>query len=172
MRPPKNQIIENLHTKGNEFLIERTYDNYAGYYHSVSGKNFIGATYNSKAIALTPYSTNKQNAAFNLSNVDSTYLKLKPGVINIIKKDEFPIVKVKFARNREDIVEKYRYFIQKINTINAPIDEVDRNTFYKAQNHPFYRAATIFWKESLTSDSVLNEAEKLIPGIRLLLELS
>lgn len=172
MRPPKNQIIENLYTKGNEFLIERTYDNYVGYYHSVFGKNFIGATYNSRAIALTPYTTNKQNAAFNLSNIDPTYLKLKPGVINIVKKDEFPIIKVKYIKNREDVIEKWRYFIQKTNVVDAPIDEVDKNTFFKAQNHPFYRAVTILWKESLTSDAALNEAERLIPGIRLVLELS
>lgn len=172
MRPPKNQIIENLYTRGNEFLIERTYDNYVGHYHSVFGKNFIGATYNPKAIALTPYTTSKRNAAFNLSNIDPTYLKLKPGVINIVKKDEFPITKIKYTKNREDVIEKWRYFIQKTNVVNAPIDEVDKNTFFRAQNHPFYRAATILWKESLTSDAALNEAEKLIPGIRLVLELS
>jgi hypothetical protein len=172
MRPPKNQIIENLYTKGNEFLIEKTYDNYVGYYHSVFGKNFTGATYNPKAVVLTAYTTNKQNAAYNLSNIDSTYLKLKPEIINIVKKDEFPTTKIKYIRNREDIVEKLRYFIQKMNTINAPIDEVDRNTFYKAQNHPFYRAVSIFWKESLTPELSLNEAEKIIPGIRLFLELS
>jgi hypothetical protein len=172
MRPPKNQIIENLYTRGNEFLIEKTYDNYVGHYHSVFGKNFIGATYNPKSIALTSYSVNKQNAAYNLSNIDPIYLKLKPGVVNMVKKDEFPITKVKYIRNKEDIVEKWRYFIQKTNVVNAPIDEVDKNTFYKAQNHSFYRAATILWKESLTSDSSLNEAEKLIPGIRLILELS
>ena len=86
MRPPKNQILENLYTKGNEYILSKTYDNYVGYYHSVSGKYYIGATYNSNAIQLVPYTEKREAAAYNLTQIDPIYMRNNPNIVNIIKK--------------------------------------------------------------------------------------
>jgi hypothetical protein len=45
MRYPSNQIRENLYTKGFEFMLKKTYGNYIGFYHSLSGKYFAGARF-------------------------------------------------------------------------------------------------------------------------------
>ena len=109
MRPPINQILENLYTKGNEYILAKTYDNYVGYYHSVSGKYYTGATYNEKAIELVPYTEKREVAAYNLSKIDPVYMRNNPNVINIIKQDAFPIVRVNYQPSPKP---QNRFFIK------------------------------------------------------------
>jgi hypothetical protein len=161
MRPPKNQILENLYTNGNEYLLVKTYDNYVGYYHSVSGKKYIGATYKTNAIELVPYTQKREVAAYNLSNIDPVYMRINPNVINTIKKDEFPIVRVNYTPTTK---ESYRFFIKRINEVNASILEVDKQTYTSAKATRFYYTLNILWN---SDDSVLNYTlfENQMPGI-------
>ena len=161
MRPPKNQILENLYTKGNEYLLIRTYDNYVGYYHSVSGKKYIGATYKQNSIELVPYTENREVAAYNLSKIDPVYMRINPNIINIIKRDEFPIVRVNFTPSPNA---SYRFFIKRINETNSPILEVNKQTYTNARATKFYYTLSIFFN---SKDSILdyNVFEKQMPGI-------
>jgi hypothetical protein len=161
MRPPKNRIIEDLYTRGDEFLTEPTYRNYVGYYHSVSGNNYVGAKYTLNPIKLVPYTEQQQVAAFNLSNIDPVYMRIKPDVIDIIKKDAFPIVRVNFTPT---LAEFQRYFIKRINEINAPILEVNKQTYLNAKNTKFYYTLNILWN---SVDSVVDYTtlENQMPGI-------
>jgi hypothetical protein len=161
MRPPKNQILENLYTKGNEYLLIRTYDNYVGYYHSVSGKKYIGATYDPNAIELVPYTQNREVAAYNLSNIDPVYMRINPDIINTIKRDEFPIVRVNFIPTAD---ESYRFFIKRKNEVNSPILEVDKQTYINAKATKFYYVLSILWN---SKNSILNYTlfENQMPGI-------
>jgi hypothetical protein len=161
MRPPKNQILENLYTSGNEYLLAKTYNNYVGYYHSVSGKKYVGATYSPNSIELVPYTQNREVAAYNLSQIDPVYMRINPNIINTIKKDEFPIVRVNFTPTKEP---SYRYFIKRINEVNAPILEVNKPTYLNARNTKFYYTLNILWN-SINSTSNYRIFEKQIPGI-------
>jgi hypothetical protein len=165
MRPPKNQILENLYTKGNEYLLARTYDNYVGYYHSVSGKKYIGATYKPNSIELVPYTQRREAAAYNLSKLDPTYMKINPKMINIIKKDEFPIVRVSYTPSPNNI---YRFFIKRINEINASIIEVDKQTYINAKATNFYYTLNILWGPTVSSLNY-TQLEKELPGIKIFL---
>jgi hypothetical protein len=169
MRSPKNQIIEDLYTKGNEFLVESSYTNYLGYYHSQSGKNYVGAKYNPNAIALIPYTEDKIATAYNAYNMDQVYLKLNPNVLNIIKQDNFLIVRSPYSYNDGP---KQRFFIQQKNKIDAPIIEVSLVTYKKAQVNPLYSTTSIFWEGLSTTEEELRRIEKEIPGVLMFIEKS
>jgi len=162
MRPPKNQILENLYTAGDEYILSKTYDNYIGYYHSVSGKYYIGAIYNSNAIQLVPYIEKREVAAYNLSKIDPVYMRNNPNVINIIKTDAFSIVRKNYQPSPQP---QYRFFIKRINEINSPILEVDQQTYTNAKATNFYYTTNIFWDINI-SLSTYNQAEKELPGIK------
>jgi hypothetical protein len=169
MRAPKNQILENLYTKGNEYILAKTYDNYVGYYHSISGKYHIGATYNPKAIQLVPYTEKREVAAYNLSKIDPIYMRNNPSIINIVKKDAFPIVRVIYEPNGIPI---YRFFIKRINEIDAPILEVDQQTYISAKLTNFYYTTNVYW-DVLTQMSPVSfeRLERELPGIRTFLNI-
>jgi hypothetical protein len=160
MRPPKNQILENLYTSGNEYLLAKTYNNYVGYYHSVSGKKYVGATYSPNSIELVPYTQNREVAAYNLSQIDPVYMRINPSIINTIKKDEFPIVRVNYIPTKEP---SYRFFIKRINEVNASILEVNKPTYLNARATNFYYTLTIFWDPNKPSN--YTEFEPQMPGI-------
>lgn len=161
MRPPKNQILENLYTSGNEYILFRTYDNYVGYYHSVGGKKYIGSVYKSDSIELLPYTQKREIASYRLSNVDPIYMRINPNIINIIKKNEFPIVRVNFTptKNPTD-----RFFIKRINELESPILEVTNQTYINAKATKFYYTLYV----SQNSNNVLdyNSLELQMPGIK------
>jgi hypothetical protein len=160
MRPPKNQILENLYTSGNEYLLSKTYDNYIGYYHSVAGKKYVGATYQPNSFELVPYTQRREISAYNLSNIDPVYMRINPNIINTIKKDEFPIVRINFNPTPDPI---YRFFIKRINEVNASILEVNKQTYLNARTTNFYYTLTIFWDPNKPSN--YTEFEPQMPGI-------
>ena len=162
IRPPKNQIIENLYTGGNEFITERSYKIYSGYYHSQSGKNYVGANYNPNAVPLIPITINKVQSIIDINTVDPTYLAINPNIINVIKQDNFEIVRYKYSSTEGP---KQRYFIKQINKLESPIIEVTQDTFLKAKINPFYRTTSIYWSYGNNSNNYLEKIEKDIPGV-------
>lgn len=168
MRYPNNQIRENLYTKGFEFMLKQTYGNYIGFYHSISGKYFAGARFIvSNTIELIKYDSKKQNSSYNISQLDSTYTKLKPEIINKIKIDSFEIIKI-IPENSPTPYK--RYFIKRKNEINAPVMEVDKNTYKNAQLSEFYYTGEIIWDCFKLMSDLIQQLEQKIPGISFYLE--
>jgi hypothetical protein len=162
MRPPKNRLIEDLYTRGDEFLVEATYENYVGYYHSNAGKNYIGAKYNPIALALTQYTSNLHQTTYDINNIDPVYLRNNPNIMRVVKQDNFPIIRVKYSFISEP---HQRYFIQQKNRIDAPIIEVNLTTYRNAQVNPLYLTTSIFWNPPYSTEEELNRIERELPGI-------
>jgi hypothetical protein len=163
VRPPKNQILENLYTPGNEWMLSKTYDNYVGYYHSVSGKKFIGATYKPNAIQLISFSPQRAKVAYSISQVDSAYLNINPKILNVIKNDSFDINRVKYIPTSIPV---FRFFIKRKNEINTPIIEVSKNTYLNARKTNFYYSLTLLWDLNKISLLDYSKLEQNIPGIK------
>jgi len=165
---PSNQIRENLYTKGFEFMLKTTYGNYIGFYHSISGKYFAGAKYIvSNTIELINYDSKKQNLSYNISQLDSTYIKLKPEIINQIKTDNFEIIKI-IPENSP--IPYSRYFIKRKNEINAPVMEVNKDTYNNAQLSEFYYTGEIIWDSFRVMPDLMQQLEQKIPGVLFYLE--
>jgi hypothetical protein len=165
---PSNQIRENLYTKGSEFMLKKTYGNYVGFYHSVSGKYFAGAKFIiSNTIELIKYDSRKQNLSYNIYQLDPTYTKLNPEIINKIKIDDFEIIKIKPLPSPTPY---NRYFIKRKNEINAPVMEVDKNTYNNAQLSEFYYTGEIIWDNSGMTPNLIQQLEQKLPGILFYLE--
>jgi hypothetical protein len=69
-----------------------------------------------------------------------------------------------------------RYFIQKINDVNAPIIEISSDTYSQFIDNNFYNVVNLDWKLTGTYDEIkqaniksLNIASKTIPSIHLYL---
>jgi hypothetical protein len=162
MRPPKNQIIENLYTRGDEFLVEKNYDNYVGYYHSQAGKNYAGAKYDPNARTLVPYTKDKINTAYDIYTIDATYFRLNPDILNVIKQDNFQIERYTYSSTEGP---KQRYFIKQKNKIDAPILEVTKDSYINARQIPFWHTTAVYWDVPFIEDSELVRIEKELPGV-------
>jgi len=162
MRPPKNQLIEKLYTKGNEFMLIKTYENYVGYYHCVSGKYYIGADYKENAIQLIPFTKEKSKIASSFSNINPLYTKLNNNIIKNIKKNTFNITRIQYIPT---ITPTERFFI-KTRSTPSPIIEVNNITHFKATNSPLYYTLKILWDINKNYESYYPEWEKEMPGIK------
>lgn len=162
MRPPKNRLIEDLYTRGDEYLIEATYENYVGYYHSNAGKKYIGAKYVPSALSLIEYTSNLYQTAYDINNVDPIYLRNNPNVMKLIKQNNFPIIRTSYSDNNGP---QQRYFIKQKNKIDAPIIEVNLTTYNNAQVNPLYSVTSIFWNPPYSPEEELNRIEKELPGV-------
>jgi hypothetical protein len=169
MRPPKNQIIEDLYTRGNEFLIEDNYANYSGYYHSQGGVNHIGAKYNPSARTLVPYTKDKINTAFDIYNIDATYFALNPNILNVIKQDNFQIERYTYSSTEGP---KQRYFIKQKNRLDAPILEVTKDSYINTRYNPFYQTTAVYWDLVYITNDELSKIENELPGVISYLDLS
>jgi hypothetical protein len=149
-------------------MLKKTYGNYIGFYYSISGKYFAGARYIiSNTIELIKYDNRKQNSSYNIYQLDSTYAKLKPEIINKIKIDDFEIIRI----TPENSPTPYkRYFIKRKNEINAPVMEVDKGTYSNAQLSEFYYTGEIIWDGFKLMFNLIQQLEQKIPGVSFYLE--
>jgi hypothetical protein len=169
MRSPKNQIIEDLYTRGDEFLVESNYSNYSGYYHSQTGKNYAGAKYSPNSPSLIPYTRDKIAAAYDVYNIDATYFALNPNILNIIKQDNFQIERYTYSSIEGP---KQRYFIKQKNRLDAPILEVTKDSYINTRYNPFYQTTAVYWDLVYITNEELSKIEKELPGVISYLDLS
>ena len=143
-------------------MTERKYEIYSGYYHSRAGKNYVGANYNPNATPLIPITIDKVQSIIDISKISPAYMAINPNIINVIKQDNFEIVRYKYSSTEGP---KQRYFIRQINKIESPIIEVTQDTFLKAKINPFYQTTSIYWSYGNNDNSDLEKIEKDIPGV-------
>lgn len=124
---PKSKIKENLFTKGGEYFVTATQENYTGYYYKVADSQyFTGKNPSSpNSFSLTPYSTPQpQNLSsppqlsskINYSVItDPSYLESK-NITNFFIVNNLPIYYHPIPTEQDyQIGEFERYFLSKIN---------------------------------------------------------
>lgn len=173
---PRSQIIENKKAKIGEWVYQKTGVPFLGKYHLVKGKPFAGATF-SPTKAQQPLEKTTESKLFRIltsSGPNSpAYLMAigNPGGIGTlagIAAVGIPIIKNVFADG--DIKEaKFKVFIQKSNSEPKIIKEVEDNSpdYTAAVSNPLYRIVKLDMSKDLAPQ--LEEAEKIIPGIKIFL---
>jgi hypothetical protein len=177
---PRSQIVENKKAQIGEWVYKKTGIPFLGKYHLIKGKPFAGANFlpTKKQQPLEKTSESKLFKILTTSGPNSpAYLMAigNPGGIGTLVSVAVaatPIVKGVISDSGGN--SGIRVFVQKTNVDPKTIKEIKDHSleYIVTSSNPFYRSVSIFWKESLTPESSLNEADKIIPGIRLFLELS
>jgi hypothetical protein len=164
---PKNRIITNLYTNGNEYAIESTGQVYKGHYHKLyTGELFTGKTSEDKPVEKLilippningelPFSSDNYKQVFNISGyLSSTYTYLDVTNTSIAPKNlPYPIVPQPTPQDYQ-IGEFRRYFAKKINEIK--FIEINKDTYdnLNSQNSSWlwelYQVFFIPW--SITGD--------------------
>lgn len=159
MKIPSN-TIEVKYTSGNEFIVKSTYRFYQGYYYELNNAFFVGKEFSANAVELTKVN----NEDINLTLVNSktyTYGFLK---INPFKKS-IPFTSLPKQNLQANPEQIETYYAQKINVVPTTIKEINKETFIKLQQDPYYKTT------SLKIDrSDIDQAEKQIPGLKAWLE--
>jgi hypothetical protein len=142
-----------LQASGHEYKNSQTNKSYIGPYILTSEGAFIGSNVNQKnKIKLIPQSKNKktQDNIFFTSKT-SEYFRLKPRVVNFIKKTR-PIIATKGKPTEKDYKKGYytRYFCKRNNTENIYF-EINKTTFKalktksKLYDYNLYTADSLIW---------------------------
>lgn len=152
---PKSQIKENLFTKGGEYFITSTGENYKGHYYKVSdnqyytGKNSSSPT----SVPLTPYTStlNQTLSDTNLSFTKTNYSVITdPSYLNSKKINNFSIVNTlptyyypKLTEQNYQIGEFERYFLSKINEIEfIEVNKLEYNRYLNKDKNVSYQLYT------------------------------
>ena len=142
-----------LQASGHEYKNSQTNKSYIGPYILTSEGAFIGSNVNQKnKIKLIPQSKNRktQDNIF-FTNKTSEYFRLKPRVVNFIKKTR-PIIATKGKPTEKDYKKGYytRYFCKRNNTENIYF-EINKTTFKelktksKLYDYNLYTADSLIW---------------------------
>lgn len=155
MRIPAN-TIETKYTSGNEFVFEYNYKYYQGYYYEFNGKYFAGKKFNANAPKLIKAKSD---------NVNSLLTNPKTFMYGSISQQTLPLVSkfIPVAKSNldTDTEGNETYYAKKLNTTSVLIKEIDKKTFDKLQQDPFYKVV------SLKPDrSNLDDADKQMPGLK------
>jgi len=159
----REEIVENLYTKGGEFCIDNKKDKaqlpnfYTGPYHTKKDVPYIGATHQTGAQRLRTIVFDKNIFAYN---------KLKPKMAK-----EFPgIISIgaQITPNDEDNGFFIRYFAKQLNT--GQIFEIDKNLHKdmmkkKNPHHKLYEMVSLEWKISGPIFNILNGSSIVEHGI-------
>jgi len=155
MRIPAN-AIETKYTSGNEFVFDYNYKYYQGYYYEFNGKYFAGKTFNANAPKLVKAKS---------TDINSLLTNPKTFIYGSISQQSIPLISkfIPMAKSNldTDTEGNETYYAKKINVNPTTIKEIDKKTFDKLKQDPFYQIV------SLKSDrSNLDDADKKIPGLK------
>ena len=158
---PKNRIKPNLYTRGNEYVIKETGENYVGYYHQLyTGKSYTGKTPNDKPIreiiaggsttdqlweatsedpsngeGFQQYSSNYDGVFENKSETSMADLDTYHQVKNVNFRDVKLLPQQFYPRPTKDDYDLgtfTRYFVIKVNEVSYV--EIDETTYKKLTN--------------------------------------
>lgn len=156
-RIPKNKIIENKYTLGNEFIKISTLEEYKGYYCIVGNKIYTGKTYDSGSLELQKKS--KSNIYQDIINTSISATKY---ILN--SKINIPFQNSTLYTPNED--NKVRYFLKKLNVNPISIKEIDENLYKIYSNNKLYQIVSIEYNnktgfDSLQFEKAVNEMKGL-----------
>lgn len=170
---PKNRIETNLYTRGGEFSISITGEEYKGYYYKLyNGTFFTGKTPNDKPnqelIPLLPQSIEENPVIVTLSQDNDLNLRKYVSLLKTSPKDKrLPVPYYpKPTKQDYELGEIQRYFSKKVNdVIFIEISQIDfdnlieQNSAYLWQ---YYTTFSIPWEISGIKDEVENINKKIV----------
>lgn len=135
-RVPKNKIIENKYTLGNEFIKTNTLEEYKGYYCIVGNKIYTGKTYDTNSIELQKKSnSSKYQSILNIGSLAMKYaLNSNINIFSSYNTDNG------YTPNEDS---KVRYFLKKLNVIPISIKEIDEKLYNIYINDKLYQVTSI-----------------------------
>lgn len=161
LRVPQNKIKEKKYTSGGEYVIEKTNEDYKGYYYEFNNALYIGESFTTSSLKLIPVQERnkllgrgKSLATFSvLSGITSQMLE-SPIITSVISKG--------FSFNKVT-----KFFCKDKKT--GIIKEVDEDTYKSLSTNPLYESTTIQSEPSPGYPGGipqnLDKAEKEMPGI-------
>jgi len=155
LRVPQNKIVQSKYTAGKEFMFNKTYREYIGYYYELNGNLFAGKEFSPTAPELIKIDSSKVNS---LLTSPSTYVY---GKVSGIKLDNTKINSYYFNVDTTDNI--FRYFIKKVN--ENIIKETNEDTFNQIQNNPIYLSVSLYYQSGFNEND-LNNADKKISGLK------
>ena len=157
MRYPKNQLKENLHTPGGEFIDTSNNRIYSVYYWEINGRYFIGKTASDKAIELKKTSPEEiQNAQLN-----------KTEGINNVSKETILSANTKISSIPINTsTSNTRYFSKQINIVPTVIKEINKDTFDIIKSNAIYQTLSLESNLIYLNSPTLEVAEKNFSGIK------
>jgi hypothetical protein len=175
---PRSQIIENKNSKIGEWVYKKTGIPFLGKYHLIKGKPFAGATFQPNKV-LQPLEKTTESKLFRILTTSGpnspAYLMAigNPGGLGTlagVAAVGIPIIKNAFAESDNTESERgFRVFIQKSNAEPKIIKEVKDNSpdYELAKSNTLYKIVKLDMDKDISSQ--LEEAEKIIPGIKIFL---
>ena len=151
LRVPQNKIVQSKYTAGKEFMFNKTYREYIGYYYELNENLFAGKEFSPTAPELIKIDSSKVNS---LLTSPSTYVY---GKVSGIKLNNSIISSLTYQYKSN-----IRYFSYQIN--RNLIKEIDEDTFNNLKPNPLYTTILLNYIGGF-NDNELKEAEKIIPGI-------
>ena len=157
MRYPKNQLKENLHTPGGEFIDTSNNRVYSGYYWEINGRYFIGKTASNNAIELKKASPEE---------IQKAQLNKTEGINNISKgtilSSNTNVTSIPANTSTSNI----RYFSKQINVAPVVIKEINKDTFDNIKGNGLYQTLSLSSDSIYPNSPALNVAEKNFFGIK------
>lgn len=162
MRYPKNQLKENLHTPGGEFIDTSNNRVYSGYYWEINGRYFIGKTASNNAIELKKASPEEIQKA-QLNKTEGINYASKGTVLSSnTKVSSIPV---------NTSTSNIRYFSKQINITPTIIKEISKDTFDSIKNNAIYQTISLEADSIYLNSPALDVAERNFPGIKAFLDL-
>jgi len=158
LKAPKNQVVTSKYTSGGEYVTDKEYKNYQGYYYELNNKVYVGKEFNATASILLKANSPDVNKLIT-NPLTSIY-----GAISGVKLPQNNISSIPFTGE-----EKMRYFIKKMNVNPISIKEVNKTNFDQIKSDPLYQTLEVDFKYSMT-DAELNNLDKQMPGIKAYLQ--
>jgi len=157
MRVPAN-LIKTNYTAGKEYMYLTSYKEYQGYYYEMNNKFWVGKTYNSNSKELVKIELKNINT---LLAQASTYVY---GLVSGIKSSQLSSPKFNSFPKTDldtDTEGDETYYTKKLNINPTIIKQINKETFDKLKQDPFYQVI------SLKPDrSNLDQADKQMPGLK------
>jgi len=157
MRVPAN-LIKTNYTAGKEYMYLTSYKEYQGYYYEMNNKFWVGKTYNSNSKELVKIELKNINT---LLAQASTYVY---GLVSGIKSSQLSSPKFNSLPKTDldtDTEGDETYYTKKLNVNPTIIKQINKETFDKLKQDPFYQVI------SLKPDrSNLDQADKQMPGLK------
>jgi len=159
MGVPKNIIVSNKYTSGNEFVYAKTSSPYQGYYYEFNGKTFAGKEFKANDPEILKITSNKVNKMLN-KGISTAIYSLASGItsqmISTPPVASLPSVTDRFSDRST------RFFYKKYNS--NIIKETNEDGYKSLQKNPIYQTTFVGTYNETTQ--TIDQANLQVPGLK------